>query len=191
MANSIHRKILATLSEGNARFASGRSLGPDTTPAHRETLVEAQRPRAVIVACADSRVSPEIIFDQGLGDLFVVRTAGNLVDQLELESVAYAVQHLDVPVVLILGHTGCGAVTAAALKKITPKDGKIANFLKPAIENAHQFSRDPIEGAVLANVARTVSRLNQTEPFAPLTAEETLLICGGIYHLEDGNVRFI
>lgn len=192
MQNLKFKKVLNTLSEGNARFVSGRYKGPDTSPAHRKTLLTGQRPLAAVVSCADSRVSPEIIFDQGLGGLFIVRTAGNLVDQLELESIAYSVRHLAIPVVLILGHTRCGAVTlAAGLKKITPDDGKIANSLKPAIENAHHFSQNPIEGAVLANVTQTVSRLNQTEQFAALVAEQTLLICGAIYHLEDGKVRFI
>ena len=192
MENLKFKEILNTLSEGNARFVSGRYKGPDTSPAHRKSLLKGQRPMAAMVACADSRVSPEIIFDQGLGDLFIVRTAGNILDQLEIESIAYSVRHLAVPVVLILGHTHCGAVTAAAgLKKITPDNGKIANFLKPAIENAHHFSQDPIEGAVLANVTRTVSRLNQMEQFATLVAKQTLLICGAIYHLEDGKVRFI
>jgi len=192
MENLKFKEILNTLSEGNARFVSGRYKGPDTSPAHRKSLLKGQRPMAAMVACADSRVSPEIIFDQGLGDLFIVRTAGNILDQLEIESIAYSVRHLAVPVVLILGHTRCGAITVAAgLKKITPDHGKIANALKPAIENAHHFSQDPIEGAVLANVTRTVSRLNQMEQFATLVAKQTLLICGAIYHLEDGKVRFI
>ena len=81
--------------------------------------------------------------------------------------------------------------TVSGLKEITSDDGKIANLLKPAIENAHHFSQDPIEGAVLANVTRTVSRLNQTEQFEALVAEKTLLICGAIYHLENGSVSFI
>lgn len=192
MENLKFKEILNTLSEGNARFVSGRYKGPDTSPAHRKLLLKGQRPMAAMVACADSRVSPEIIFDQGLGDLFIVRTAGNLVDQLEIESITYSVRHLAVPVVLILGHTRCGAVTVAAgLKEITPDNGKIANALKPAIKNAHHFSQDPIEGAVLANITRTVSRLNQMEQFATLVAEQTLLICGAIYQLENGRVRFI
>jgi len=192
MQNSKHKEILDTLSEGNARFFTGRFKGPDTSSEHRKNLLMGQRPMAAVVSCADSRVSPEIIFDQGLGDLFILRTAGNLVDQLGLESIDYAVRHLSVSVVLILGHTHCGAVTAAkGLKEITPDDGKIAKLLKPAIENAHHFSQDPIEGAVLANVTRTVSRLNQTEQFETLVAEQTLLICGAIYHLGNGKVSFI
>lgn len=186
------QKILDVLMEGNTRYASGRYRGPDTSPAYRKRLLKGQRPMAVVVACSDSRVSPEIIFDLGLGDLFVVRTAGNLVDELELESIDFAVHHLAVPLVLILGHTRCGAVTAAAeLKKTTSTDGKIAHFLNPAIKNAHHFSQDLIEGAILANIAETVSRLNRTDRFAVLVARQALWICGGVYHLEDGKVRFI
>ena len=135
MQNSKHKASLDTLSEGNARFFTGRFKGPDTSPEHRKNLLRGQQPMAAVISCADSRVSPEIIFDQGLGDLFILRTAGNLVDQLELESIDYAVQHLSVSVVLILGHTHCGAVTTVSgLKEITPDDGKIANLLKPPLK---------------------------------------------------------
>ncbi len=192
MPDQKFQEALDTLVEGNIRYASGRSRGPDTSSEYRTALLTGQQPIAAIVACSDSRVSPEIIFDQGLGDLFVVRTAGNLVDELELESIDFAIHHLSVPLVLILGHTRCGAVTAAAkLKNISSADGKIAHFLAPAIENAHQFSQDLIEGAVLANITATVSRLNQIDRFATLVTQQSLQICGGIYHLENGKVRFI
>jgi len=186
------QKIIDTLTDGNTRYASGQYQGPDTSVRHRDTLLLGQQPMAVVVACSDSRVSPEIIFDLGLGDLFVVRTAGNLVDDLEVESIDYAVRHLLVPLVLVLGHTRCGAITAAAeWEKDRVADGKIAHFLKPAIENAHLFSQDLIEGATLANITEIVTRLNRTERFATLLNRQALRICGGIYHMEDGKVQFL
>ncbi len=186
------QNALDTLMKGNSRYAAGQYRGPDTSSGYRKALLNGQHPMAAVVACSDSRVTPEIIFDLGLGDLFVIRTAGNLVDDLELESIDFAVHHLSVPLVLILGHTRCGAVTAAAkLKKISPADGKIAHFLAPSIENAHHFSQDLIEGTVLANITATVSRLSHMDRFIPLIAQKTLQICGGIYQLESGKVQFI
>ena len=186
------QNTLDTLMEGNFRYAAGQYRGPDTSSEYRKALLNGQRPMAAVVACSDSRVTPEIIFDLGLGDLFVIRTAGNIVDDIEMESIDFAVHHLSVPLVLILGHTRCGAVTAVArLKKISPADGKIAHFLAPSIENARHFSRDLIKGAVLANITATVSRLSRMDRFAPLIAEKSLQICGGLYQLESGKVQFI
>jgi carbonic anhydrase len=192
MPTGTFQKIIDTLTDGNIRYAEGQYQGPDTSVQHRDALLVGQQPIAVVVACSDSRVSPEIIFDLGLGDLFVVRTAGNLVDDLELESIDFAIRHLQVPLVLVLGHTRCGAITAAAnWGKDEEVDGKIAHFLKPAIEHAHLFSQDLIKGATLANVTEIVSRLNSTKRFATLIDRQALRICGGVYHMEDGKVRFL
>ena len=112
-------RIWTELLEGNARFAAG-------TPVHRELvdtrkeLLKGQHPRAIILGCSDSRVPPELIFDQGLGELFVVRTAGNVADRVALGSMEYAVEHLHVPLLVVLGHRKCGAVTAAASEEPMP-----------------------------------------------------------------------
>jgi carbonic anhydrase len=98
---------------GNKRFAAGRPRHPHQTPAHRESLVNGQHPVACVLGCADSRVPAEILFDQGLGDLFTVRAVGEVLDDAVLGSVEYAVEHLHIPLVVVLGHTGCGAVKAA------------------------------------------------------------------------------
>ena len=98
---------------GNKRFAAGRPRHPNQDPAHRESLVEAQHPFACVLGCADSRVPAEILFDQGLGDLFSVRAVGEVLDDAVVGSVEYAVEHLHVPLVVVLGHSGCGAVKAA------------------------------------------------------------------------------
>ncbi len=192
MPNPDHKTIFKTLMDGNARFVSGRTKGPDTSLEHRKSLLKGQQPLAVVVSCSDSRVSPEIIFDLGLGDLFVIRTAGNLVDRLALESISFGVNHLGVRFVLVLGHSRCGAVTEAVkLDRITPEHGKIANLLKPAIADGHHFNQDPVEGAILANINRTVSSLTQSLPLSSLAVDKKLLICGAIYRLEDGRIHFI
>ena len=105
--------ILAELTDGNRRFASGQPLRADCSPQRRLSLLHCQRPLAAVLACSDSRVGPEMILDQSLGQLFVVRVAGNVVDDIVLGSLEYAVEHLAVPLVVVMGHSGCGAVTAA------------------------------------------------------------------------------
>lgn len=192
MHSSDPKIILKTLTDGNARFVSGCPKGPDTSPEHRKSLLKGQRPLAIVVSCSDSRVSPEIIFDLGLGDLFVVRTAGNLVDRLALESIAYGVCHLKVSLLLVLGHSCCGAVTEAVkLGTIAPEHGKIANLLKLAIAEGHHFSQNLIDGAIMANITRTVSDLTQAPPLSTAVIDKKLLICGAIYRLEEGRVHFI
>ena len=103
---------LETLKDGNARFVAGKSARPTDYAADRERLSQGQRPFAVVLCCSDSRVVPEILFDQGLGDLFVIRNAGNVIDEDVLGSVEYAVEHLGTKLVVVMGHSNCGAVTA-------------------------------------------------------------------------------
>ncbi|MDD2837205.1 MAG: carbonic anhydrase, partial [Methanothrix sp.] len=105
-------QALQMLMEGNARFVSGNVIHPDQTADRRSELVSGQHPFAIVVGCSDSRVPPEVVFDQGLGDIFVIRTAGQVMDKVTLASIEYAVEHLNVPLILVLGHDSCGAVTA-------------------------------------------------------------------------------
>src|SRR5262245_40561826 len=106
-------QALARLLAGNARFVAHRERHPDITVRRRRALVSSQHPFAVILGCADSRVSPELLFDEGLGDLFVIRVAGNVVDDVVLGSIEYAVEHLGTKLIVVLGHEKCGAVSAA------------------------------------------------------------------------------
>lgn len=130
---------------GNKRFAAGRPHHPRQAPAHRQSLVEAQHPIACVLGCADSRVPAEILFDQGLGDLFTVRVVGEVLDDAVVGSIEYAVEHLLVPLVVILGHTGCGAVKAAI-----------------ALVNGHS----EVTGAV-DTVARSIESTVRATPPAP------------------------
>ena len=105
--------VLQELKEGNAHHAAHRYVHPRETAVRQRELVKGQHPHATILSCADSRVPPEIVFDQGLGDLFTVRSAGNVAGDIEIGSLEYAVAHLDTPLLVVMGHQGCGAVTAA------------------------------------------------------------------------------
>ncbi|RIQ11280.1 carbonic anhydrase, partial [Jiangella rhizosphaerae] len=105
--------VWAVLAAGNERFASGRPRHPHEDRPYRESLVSGQHPIACVLSCADSRVAPELVFDQGLGDLFTVRSAGEVLDDAVVGSIEYAVEHVAVPLVVVLGHAGCGAVRAA------------------------------------------------------------------------------
>jgi carbonic anhydrase len=159
-------QALQRLSEGNARFASGQlsHTTPEYVAEARGKVAQAQRPFAMIVGCSDSRVGPELVFDQGLGDLFVVRTAGEVVDDLVLCSIEYAVEHLDSALIVVLGHERCGAVSAAVAHAQEP--GHVVAVLKaigPAVEQTKGQPGDPVENAVRAQ-ARDVAQQLQGDP---------------------------
>jgi carbonic anhydrase len=128
---------LKALKAGNARFVSGQVSDIDTSAKNRKTLSEGQEPFAVIVGCSNSRVPPELLFDQGLGDVFVVRVAGNVVDPVVLGSVEYGVEHLHSPLVVVMGHQGCGAVSAAIAGGEQPGDiGAVLALIQPSVQQA-------------------------------------------------------
>jgi carbonic anhydrase len=164
--------VLAQLLEGNKRFMKGEAEHPRRKPEDFVALAEGQAPLAVIVAYADSRVSPELLFDQGVGDLFVVRVAGNVVSGAGASvkgSVEYAVAELGVRLLMVLGHSQCGAVKAA-IKRLDADDtlpGSIRDLvdtIKPAVAAAKGKPGDKLENAVKANVEHGVERLNPTFP---------------------------
>jgi carbonic anhydrase len=141
-------EALKRLLQGNARFVSGHltHAGPEQIAEARGAVAKSQNPIAVIVGCSDSRVGPELVFDQGLGDLFVVRTAGEVVDSAALGSIEYAVEHLGSPLIVVLGHERCGAVAAAVAGAKEP--GHIAAVLKaiePAVKQTKGKPGDPVE----------------------------------------------
>ena len=142
-----------SLRHGNERFISGKLLPKDTYAEDRKTLCEGQHPFAVVLCCSDSRVAPEIIFDQKLGDLFVIRNAGSVVDEDVLGSIEYAVEHLETPLVVVLGHSCCGAVTATCQGGDLPGHIlDIAKRIKPSVntnccidENARRHARRMVQ----------------------------------------------
>lgn len=189
---------LQALKEGNRRYVAGRPQHPHQDAARRQETCFQQRPFAVILGCSDSRVPPEVIFDQGIGDLFVIRTAGHVVDQTVLGSVEYAVEHLGVPLVVVLGHTRCGAVTAA-VQSASAKGQSHHNHLDhlieailPAVQQTAGLPGDPVANAIDAHIRRTVEALTAASTIlAERVHSGTLQILGARYDLETGEVIWL
>ena len=183
-------EALKKLMDGNRRFVSETYDRGDIGPARRAEISKGQRPFAVIVDCSDSRVVPEFIFDQGLGDLFVIRTAGNIVDDIAIGSVEYAVKHLGVRLVLVLGHDDCGAVKATvAGGKAEGHIDAILQAIRPAVAVAMQKPGNLLDNAIAQNVDMVINRLQSAQPIlAQALQTGDVRIVGGVYHLKDGSV---
>ena len=183
-------EALKKLMDGNRRFVSETYDRGDIGPARRAEISKGQRPFAVIVDCSDSRVVPEFIFDQGLGDLFVIRTAGNIVDDIAIGSVEYAVKHLGVRLVLVLGHDDCGAVKATvAGGKAEGHIDAILQAIRPAVAVAMQKPGNLLDNAIAQNVDMVINRLQSAQPIlAQALQTGDVRIVGGVYHQKDGSV---
>ena len=183
---------LTRLLDGNKRFMQFHPEYPNHSQARLQAVATAQRPFATLLSCADSRVPAEIIFDRGIGDLFDVRIAGNVVTPEALGSIEYAVAVLGSPLIMVLGHERCGAVTAAVKGETLP--GQIGTFvkaIKPAIANLQSKSDEDVENAVVANVQYQVNKLRQSDLLNQLVLEGKLKIIGGRYDLDTGEVTII
>jgi carbonic anhydrase len=196
LAGSGPAAALRRLVEGNERFAAGAPSQADISAARRAELAGGQRPFAAIVSCADSRVPPEIIFDQGLGDLFVCRVAGNFVDVGITGSVEYAIDVLGVSLLFVLGHGSCGAVKAAVEAvagggPISPNIAVIVDDLRPAVERVLGQPGDVLANAIVENVRVGMARLNAEPVIAPSVALGSVGIAGGVYNLNTGVVDLL
>jgi carbonic anhydrase len=193
MAQGSMEKVLEVLLEGNRRFARGHPKHPRRDAARRAAVIGGQHPFAVVLSCSDSRVPPEIIFDQGIGDLFVVRVAGNLIDELGLASIEYAAEHLSVALVVVLGHARCGAVETAVSGGVTRgRLGRLTAALRPAVERGRGAGRDVVEEAVRENIRAVVHALRSAEPILkPLVAAGKLAIVGAYYDLASGVIEIV
>jgi carbonic anhydrase len=183
---------LDALLAGNRRFISGHGRHPHQTPAHIKEIAAGQHPFAVILGCADSRVAPEILFDQGIGDIFDNRVAGNLVDDLLLGSIEYAVEEFAPPLIMVLGHERCGAISATLDAVRTGGEapghiGAIVEALRPIVT---PFADDPdgVEKAVRANVRAQVSALVTR---SEIVAHSGARVVGARYDLDTGKVTLI
>lgn len=187
---------LQRLLDGNQRFVAGDLTSLDNLVADREEVADGQSPFAVIVSCADSRVPPELIFDQTFGQLFVVRTAGQVIDEAARGSITYGVDVLRAPLMVVLGHSGCGAVEAAiAAIDGNPIPGyayRFAEGIGPAVQAVQGQDGDLLENAIRANVELGVERLSTAEPdLAPMISSGQLTVAGAYYDLESGEVTFM
>ena len=185
--------VLGELKAGNDHHAAKKYEHPHQTAARQRELASGQHPHAAILSCADSRVAPEIVFDQGLGDLFDVRVAGNVAGDTEIASLEYAAEHLSVPLVVVLGHQHCGAVTAAA--EAGEAHGHLSALIapiRPAVQRAKTMSGDAIENAVRINVQMVVDQLRGSKPIlGELVAKHELRIVGAVYSLDTGRVDWL
>ena len=179
-------EALKKLKEGNEKFLTAKhSKGDVSLRLRQRTCAEGQSPYAIIITCSDSRVIPESIFSAGLGDLFVIRVAGNVIDDHQLGSIEYAAEHLGCPLVVVMGHTHCGAVDAAIHHD---PEGYI-KFITDEIRLAIGSETDAYTACCL-NVRHSIKRIEES---LEIQQEEArgLRVCGALYHLEDGSVRFL
>jgi carbonic anhydrase len=185
--------VISELKAGNEHHVAKHYQHPHQTAARQRELASAQHPHAAILSCADSRVAPEIVFDQGLGDLFDVRVAGNIAGEAEIASVEYAAEHLNVPLLVVMGHQKCGALTAAA--EAGEAHGHLPSLLaaiRPAIEKAAGLPGDRIDNAIRINVEKVVNQLRGSKPvLAELVEKQHLRIVGAVYSLDTGRVEWL
>jgi carbonic anhydrase len=191
------QQSLSRLKAGNARFSAGRPRHKHEGVAWRNHLVDGQKPFATIIACSDSRVPPELVFDVGLGELFDIRLAGNIVAEDVVGSLQYAIAHLRTPLVVVLGHESCGAVTAAVDEMLKPVHEPthieaLLDLIKPGLAglDLHQTRKALIDQAVEANVRWSMKQLLAL-PEAPRSIKAGVTLVGAVYELADGKVRFL
>jgi carbonic anhydrase len=185
--------VLAELKAGNGHHVAKKYQRPHQTAARQHELASGQHPHCAVLACADSRVAPEIVFDQGLGDVFDVRVAGNVAGDAETASLEYAAEHLHVPLIVVMGHSHCGAVSAALEGGSAP--GKLPDLmamLRPAVDQSAHEPGDRVANAVRDNVVLVVQQLLVAKPvLAELAETGKLRIVGAVYSLETGKVDWL
>lgn len=185
---------LDRLMAGNRRFVEGRSEHlDDASAARRSEVAKGQHPFAIVVGCADSRVPPELVFDQGLGALFVVRSAGNVLGDAAIGTIEYGVEHLGCELVIVLGHERCGAVNAVLKGGDLP--GHLSSFvpaIRPVIDGAKKKGGDVLDNAVRANAARIARELAECEPIlSEFVHLGRLQVVGARYDLDTGVVELL
>jgi carbonic anhydrase len=192
-------EVLNRLKEGNLRFATGHSAHPHADLARMtDTASHGQHPVVTVLSCSDSRVPVELLFDQGIGDVFVVRVAGNVCAVDELGSIEYGADHLGTPVLVVLGHTHCGAVTAVATgAEVHGHIRPLVDHIKPALDKA-QHSHPELHGealvpaAIEANVWQAIEDvLNQSPVVRQRAKDHKLKVVGAIYEIENGSVKWL
>ena len=177
------------LMKGNDRYVADKLEHPNRSGDRRESLKSKQEPFAIIIGCSDSRVSPEIVFDQGIGDLFVVRVAGNVIGPIELASIRYAAEYLHSSLIFVMGHENCGAVKAT-LQHQTADIEPVAEKIEAALKaNKIAFAPNYLEKAIKANVKWIIQELRKEKSLEKLIREKKLDIAGGYYQLESGKVE--
>ena len=183
---------LQKLMDGNQRFVQHQPQHPDQSAARLQEVAQAQHPFATILSCADSRVPAELLFDQGIGDLFDVRIAGNIATPEAIGSIEYAVTLLNTPLLMVLGHERCGAVTAAVKNEPLPGDiSTFVNAILPAVKRVKNQPGDAVDNAVVANVRYQIEQLQRSPLLTERLRSGKLKIVGGRYDLDTGTVTIL
>ena len=182
---------LKMLEEGNKRFVAGQFDNAHKIAPRLQEVAKGQKPFAVIVGCSDSRVPPEVVFDQGLGDIFIIRLAGNVVDSMALGSIEYAVDHFGAPLIVVLGHKRCGAVDATleAVEKKQKVPGNLpalVNAIKPAVVKTKGKHEEHLDAAIRLNAENVANKLEAN----PVLKKHKTVIIQGYYNLDTGAVNF-
>lgn len=180
---------LARLQAGNKRFATSKVTEGKPVAARRAETAQSQHPFAVIVGCADSRTSPELVFDQNVGDLFVIRTAGNLVGEHALGSIEYAVEHLGTRLIVVLGHERCGAVSAALATATAPGHvNSLVRDIQPAVQATKGKAGDLLELTIQENATQVAARIRSEAKLGELAKSVRVVV--GVYDLDTGKVEW-
>jgi carbonic anhydrase len=193
------QQVLDQLKEGNARYVEGKSLHPNLDSARREaTVKDGQHPMVTILSCSDSRVPVELVFDQGIGDVFVIRVAGNVCNVDEMGSIEYGVDHVGTPLLVILGHSNCGAVTAAATNaKLHGSIVPVVASIQPAVVRAQKehpelHGKDLVPAAVEANVWHSIDELfEKSEIVRERVQDGKLKVVGALYDVKSGEIHWL
>ena len=186
-------EAIQMLKEGNGRFITGKLEHPNHCEESRQNVANGQEPFCTVLTCSDSRVPPVDIFDQGLGDMFVVRVAGNIIGDHALGSIEYAVKHLHTPLVVVLGHSSCGAVTAVASGQ--GLEGHIATLvpaIQTAIKNVKELEGNSVDNASIELAKQISTKIAQSEPIiADLVKSGSVKVIPAFYDLSTGKVDFL
>jgi carbonic anhydrase len=182
-------EALSRLKAGNERFVNSKDSASKPVATRRAETAQTQHPFATIIGCADSRTAPEIVFDQGIGDLFVIRTAGNLVDDYALGSIEYAVEHLGVRLIVVLGHERCGAVTAALASDTAPGHvNALVRDIQPAVAATKAKEGDKLANAIHENDALVAAKIRKQAQLGELASQ--VRIVEGYYDLDTGRIEW-
>ena len=188
-------EALQRLVEGNRRYVADKALHPNQTESRRAEVAQGQHPFAAILGCTDSRVPPEIIFDRGLGDLFVIRSAGQVLDEAVIGTLEFGIVELAIPLLVVLGHSNCGALhaTIEALERGAEPEGSVrylVESIRPAVERAKGQSGDLLDNAVRINLELVLNRLRESRVLSEALHKGWLKIVGARYDLNTGVVEF-
>jgi carbonic anhydrase len=185
-------KALQELLDGNDRFVKSKRRNPNQTQSRLLEVAKSQKPFASILGCADSRVPSEIVFDQGLGDLFVCRIAGNIATPQQIGSLEFGSLVLGSKVIMVMGHERCGAVDAAIKGAQVPgRIGSLLEAIKPSVESSKEQSGDKLENACKANILAQIEELKSSSVLSELIKAEKLKIVGGYYDLDTGRISLV